>query len=543
MIGRTVGGYRIESELGRGGQAVVYRATQLSLQRLVALKVVSPQFAADEGFLDRFKREGISAASLDHTNVIPVYESGEAEGVAYLAMKLVDGPTLDQLIRRQGALPVHRTLGILRQVADALDYAGRRGLVHRDVKPANVLLGPGDHAYLSDFGLTKALEGARLTRTGVWMGTLEYIAPEQIRAGEVTAAADRYALAVMAYEALTGKAPFIREDRTALLYAHLNDMPPAPSTHRPELGPQVDQVMARGLAKDPAERHASAREFVDALEAAVVATPGAAAAAGPARPTEVGAVPTTPPATASPPATAPPPATTPGAPGSAPPGPTVVPSTPPVSDPPPPTGPGREGGGGRPRWLIPAIAGGGALAALVVILVVVFASGGGGGRTVTTVVPPPSTDTLPTDTGATTAPTTPSTPTAPTTTFPIGAVLPAALPGFGLSATEPRPANVELPAGFEFESAQAVRGNEVALLTGIAVPAGTDVNETLADLEGQIGLQSVGEVPLTGATGRLYRPGGANLLAFAKGDRIVLIVSALRSTVTDLGQEVSAALP
>ncbi len=284
MIGRTIGGYRIESELGRGGQAVVYRATQLSLQRLVALKVVSPQFSADEGFLDRFKREGISAASLDHPHVIPVYESGEAEGVAYLAMKLVDGPTLDHLIRAQGALPVHRALNILRQVADALDYAAKRGLVHRDVKPANVLLGPGDHAYLSDFGLTKALQGAKLTRTGIWMGTLEYIAPEQIRAGEVTGAADRYALAVVAYEALTGQPPFQREDRTALLYAHLNDTPPAPSSVRPELGPEVDAVLARGLAKDPAERYDSAVGLVEALEAAVAATPGAASAPRPAAP-------------------------------------------------------------------------------------------------------------------------------------------------------------------------------------------------------------------------------------------------------------------
>src|SRR5689334_3494057 len=243
LIGRTVGGYRVEAELGRGGQAIVYRATQMSLQRVVALKVVSPQYASDEGFMERFKREGISAASLDHPNVVPVYEAGESDGVAYLAMKYIDGGSLDDLLRRGGSIPLPRSLSILRQIAEALDYAAGRGFIHRDVKPANVLLGPGDHVYLTDFGLARALEGSRITRTGVWMGTLEYIAPEQIRGSEVTPAADRYAFAVVAYEMLTGRPPFQREDRTALLYAHLSDTPDPPSTLRPELGGGVDAVL------------------------------------------------------------------------------------------------------------------------------------------------------------------------------------------------------------------------------------------------------------------------------------------------------------
>ncbi|MEQ9094602.1 MAG: serine/threonine-protein kinase, partial [Miltoncostaeaceae bacterium] len=227
MIGRELEGYRIEAELGRGGQAIVYRATQLSLQRTVALKVVSPQLSSDDNFKERFTREGIAAANLDHPHVIQVFEAGEAGGLAFLSMKFVDGPSFDAVVHAPGGVTPRRTLSILRQVAEALDYMAQRGMVHRDVKPANVLLGPGDHAYLSDFGLIKAISEARLTSSGVWMGTLEYVAPEQIRGGEITPAADRYALAAMAFEALTGRTLFPREARTATLFAHVNDEPPA----------------------------------------------------------------------------------------------------------------------------------------------------------------------------------------------------------------------------------------------------------------------------------------------------------------------------
>ncbi|MEW6583707.1 MAG: serine/threonine-protein kinase, partial [Actinomycetota bacterium] len=272
LVGQTIEGYRIEAEIGRGGQAVVYRATQLSLQRAVALKVVGPHGGLDPGFLERFRREGISAARLEHPHVIPVYEAGEHDGVAFLAMKLVDGPTLDGLVRQEGPLPYRRAVALLRQVAEALDYAAGRGLVHRDVKPANVLIGPGDHVYLSDFGLTKALEGAgALTRTGTWMGTLEYIAPEQVTGGQVTPAADRYALAVIAYELLTGRSPFPREDRTALMYAHAHDTAPLPSVVRPGLPAGVDAALQRGLAKSPEARHPTAVALVDELAAALAA--------------------------------------------------------------------------------------------------------------------------------------------------------------------------------------------------------------------------------------------------------------------------------
>lgn len=298
LIGKTLEGYRIEAELGRGGQAVVYRATQLSLQRQVALKVVAPGLGLDPGFIERFRREGVSAARLDHPHVVPVYEAGESEGLAFLAMKLVDGPTLDGLVRQEGLLPRPRVLALLEQVARALDYTASHGLVHRDVKPANILVGPGDHAYLSDFGLTKALEStSALTRSGSWMGTLEYIAPEQVAGREVTPAADRYALGVIAYELLTGRSPFPREERAAMMYAHLHDTPVPPSQARPELGGAVDAALARALAKEPGDRPATAVELVNDLRRALVGTPPVEAApaaptvSGTAPPTEAGAVP------------------------------------------------------------------------------------------------------------------------------------------------------------------------------------------------------------------------------------------------------------
>ncbi|MCB0880843.1 MAG: serine/threonine protein kinase [Thermoleophilia bacterium] len=354
MIGRTLEGYRIEAELGRGGQAVVYRATQLALQRQVALKVVSQQLSADPSFMERFKREGIAAASLDHPHVIPVYEAGEADGMAFLAMKFVDGPSLDDLIRTPPGIDARRCMSILHQAAEALDYAHSKGLVHRDVKPANILIGAGDHAYLSDFGLTRAMDGSRLTSSGVWMGTLEYVAPEQIRGAEVTSAADRYALAIVAYEALTGKTVFDQTDRTALLYAHMHETPVAPSKRRQELGRQVDRVFQRALSKKPDERPATSVALVEELATAV----GAQGITGPpGRP----APPPSPPGGSRRP--------TPGR-GSA------VPPPPPS----PPAGsrnaaslpPQNAGGGGPNRGVM---IGAGVLAAIALVVGIMFASG------------------------------------------------------------------------------------------------------------------------------------------------------------------------
>lgn len=375
MIGKTLEGYRIEAELGRGGQAVVYRATQIALQRQVALKVVSPGLSGDADFMERFAREGVSAASLDHPHVIPVYEAGHSGDAAFLSMKFVDGPSLDDLIRRRGGVDPGRGLAILRQVADALDYAHSRGIVHRDVKPANILIGPGDHSYLSDFGLARAMDGTRLTSAGVWLGTVEYVAPEQIRGAEVTAASDRYALAVVAYETLTGAPIFDLTDQTALLYAHVHEPPVPPSRRRPELGDEVDAVFAAALAKDPAARPATAAGLIDSLD-------GAERRAGVHGPPPR-ALPA--PASGAPSATATPP----------------PPSGTPSAGPPPPPSPsdtatGRPAVGGAPRGLPlsrRALAVAGAVLAVVVVLLVMSAVGvfgggdDGGPRTVTVFVP------------------------------------------------------------------------------------------------------------------------------------------------------------
>ncbi|MFN8111017.1 MAG: serine/threonine-protein kinase [Thermoleophilia bacterium] len=367
MIGRVLEGYRIDAELGRGGQAVVYRATQLSLQRVVALKVVTPTISADDTFLQRFRREGIAAASLEHPNIIPVYEAGDADGLAFLAMKFVDGPSLDAVMRGAGGITPQRSMFVVGQVADALDHAHARGLVHRDVKPANILLDSSDHAYLTDFGLTRAIEGSRLTQSGTWMGTLEYVAPEQIRGEEVTGAADRYALAVVAYECLTGHGVFNGTDRAALLYAHVHEPPVPPTGRRPDLGTAVDAVFARALDKDPARRHDTAAAFASELETALQAGPAWS------RPFAATRVDQPIPAVA---------AQTPSA--------TVVdgPGSPPP--PPPVSGPGPQAPASGPAWFrVAAIVGAAVAALLVVVLVVSMAgdSGSGHQRTVTVRVP------------------------------------------------------------------------------------------------------------------------------------------------------------
>jgi serine/threonine protein kinase len=201
--GATFAGYRIESVAGRGGMGVVYRATDLSLERPVALKLIAPELAEDEQFRRRFLKEPKLAAALDHPNVVPIYEAGEHDGRLYLAMRFVDGDDLRTLLRSGDGLPPERGLAILAQVAGALDAAHRRGLVHRDVKPANVLVDEDGHAYLTDFGVTKQL-GGDTTETGQIVGTLDYLAPEQIRGEDVDGRADLYALGCVLYECFAG---------------------------------------------------------------------------------------------------------------------------------------------------------------------------------------------------------------------------------------------------------------------------------------------------------------------------------------------------
>ncbi len=272
--GAMVAGYRLEQRIGAGGMAVVFRATDERLGRTVALKVVTPALAGDDGFRERFIRESRAAAAVDHPHIIPVYGAGEDRGILYLAMRYVSGGDLGSLLRREGPLPAERAAFLLSPVASALDAAHAAGLVHRDVKPANVLvdMSPGrpEHPYLSDFGLAKGTTSATgLTGTGQFIGTIDYIAPEQISGGRAHVQTDQYALACVAFTLLTARLPFAREAPMAVLWAHLNDPPPSVTAYRFDLPPAVDQVLGRALAKDPAARYPSCGAFADALRAAL----------------------------------------------------------------------------------------------------------------------------------------------------------------------------------------------------------------------------------------------------------------------------------
>ena len=261
--GTTFAGYRVESLVGRGGMGVVYRATDLSLERPVALKLIAPELAEDERFRARFLREPRLAASLDHPNVIPIYEAGEHDGQLYLAMRFVEGSDLKSVLEREGRLAPERALAVLAQVADALDAAHRRALVHRDVKPANVLLDEDGHAYLTDFGITKQL-GGDSTDTGRVVGTLDYLAPEQIRGEPVDGRTDVYALGCVLYECLAGAPPFRRATEAETLWAHMQEQPPPLRGH-----PALDPVLRKALAKDREERYASCAELIEAAAAAL----------------------------------------------------------------------------------------------------------------------------------------------------------------------------------------------------------------------------------------------------------------------------------
>jgi hypothetical protein len=248
---------------------VVYRATHLALDRTVALKVIAPALTEDASARQRFLRESKIAASIDHPNVIPIYYAGEEDGIAYIAMRYVSGEDLRSRVRAGGPLDPEPAAGILAQVGAALDAAHAAGLVHRDVKPANVLLGPADHVYLSDFGLSKhALSVGGETRSGHWVGTLDYVAPEQIRGERLDARADVYALGCVLYFALTGHPPFERDGDEARLWGHLSEPPPAPSDRVQGLPTGLDVVVARALAKRPADRYPSAGDLGRAAVAA-----------------------------------------------------------------------------------------------------------------------------------------------------------------------------------------------------------------------------------------------------------------------------------
>ena len=269
-VGSRVGKYLIEEQIGRGGMAAVFRARDAELGRVVALKILAPALAADEGFRQRFVRESRAAAAVDDPHIIPLYEAGQDGTVLFIAMRYVSGGDVRSLLFRQGSLTPEQVAGIVSAVASALDAAHASGLVHRDVKPANMLLdsAPGrpDHVYLSDFGLSKEAAGSiGLTGTGLFLGTVDYAAPEQIDGRAVDGRTDQYALGCAAFEMLSGAPPFRRDHGMAVLAAHLSQAPPRLSELRPSLPPGLDPVFAKVLAKSPDDRYRSCGEFGDAL--------------------------------------------------------------------------------------------------------------------------------------------------------------------------------------------------------------------------------------------------------------------------------------
>ena len=287
-IGAEFADYRLDALLGHGGMSIVYRAEHVRLGRKVALKLLSPQLSEDEGFRDRFTRESRLAAALDHPNIIPIYEANEAEGVFFIAMRYVEGADLRALIRRESPLQLERTISIINQTANALAAAHDKGLIHRDVKPANILIDAGaghdglDHAYLSDFGVAKQTSAPGFTKTGIFVGTADYASPEQIEGKELDGRADVYSLGCVIYECLTGSSAYDKDSEVALMYAHLLEAPPSVTEKRPDLPAEIDEVVAKAMAKSRDERYQTPKEAASELRRVLsdVAAGSAAAAAG-----------------------------------------------------------------------------------------------------------------------------------------------------------------------------------------------------------------------------------------------------------------------
>jgi serine/threonine-protein kinase len=269
-IGSELLGYRIEALIGRGGMSAVYRAEDLRLKRNVALKLLASELAEDDRFRERFLRESQLAASIDHPHIVPIYEAGEVDGQLYIAMRYVEGSDLKRLLREEGALEPRRALQLLTQLADALDAAHERGLVHRDVKPSNALLDSAAHLYLADFGLTKsASDRSALTITGRIIGTVDYAAPEQIEGKPVDGRADVYSLGCLLYECVTGEVPFLRDSELAVLWGHVHESPPKASERNPHLPRPIDSVIARALAKSPEKRYETCGDLIEASRKAL----------------------------------------------------------------------------------------------------------------------------------------------------------------------------------------------------------------------------------------------------------------------------------
>ena len=281
--GTTIAGYRITGILGQGGMGIVYEANQIALDRKVALKVLAPHLSDDVLFRERFRREGQLQAGIDHPHIVTVYEAGDSDEGVFIAMRLIRGPNLkDMIVSRE--LDPGRTIRILNPIADALDAAHEAGLIHRDIKPQNILVAGRDHPFLADFGLTKAAGEKSLTRTGQFVGTFDYISPEQVKGERATHQSDVYALAAVLYECLTGVVPFPKDSEAAVLYAQMADPPPKVTDQRPELAPSLDEVIAKGMAKEPADRYRSCEQLL--LETSRTFTQRTRAAFTPPRPIE-----------------------------------------------------------------------------------------------------------------------------------------------------------------------------------------------------------------------------------------------------------------
>jgi hypothetical protein len=270
LVGKALGKYRIVQEIGRGGMGAVFKGYDPTLDRTVAIKILAPHLTWERRFIDRFGREARVVAQLSHPHIVSIHDVGVQDGVYYLVMAFVEGETLRHLIARQGALPPPQAAHILAQVAEALDYAHQRGVVHRDVKPGNVLMEAGQRAVLTDFGIARAAEGTRLTATGMSLGTPEYMSPEQARGEPTGPQSDVYSLGIVLYEMLTGQVPFRAHTPLAALRMQADSPPPSPRQFVGSLSPAVEGVVLKALAKDPADRYPSAgalaRAFVAALE-------------------------------------------------------------------------------------------------------------------------------------------------------------------------------------------------------------------------------------------------------------------------------------
>src|SRR3954466_11055545 len=328
--GTEIGGYRIVNLLGQGGMGVVYLADNVRSGQRVALKLLTPDLARSSGFRERFTREAGYAGSLRHPNVLEVYDAGEQDGVLYIAMQYVEGQDLKALLSREGRLDARRTVGILGQAASALDAAPSTGLMHRDIKPGNVMIAAGqpEHCCLTDFGLSKnpSADSIALTAQGEFVGTIDYTAPELVLGKDADSRLDVYSLGCLFYECLAGKLPFPKDRDVEVLYAHIQDPPPRVSAVRPDLPPALDDVVAKAMAKKPDDRFPTCSAFIDAARLIVGEPPSAPPPPPPPPP----GVPVPPAAAAAPPPPPPPP------PGPLPEPPAPPPGPPPLPDPPAP---------------------------------------------------------------------------------------------------------------------------------------------------------------------------------------------------------------